>query len=193
MTDPALRPRRGAHRAPRSRLSTLAPLIGVLVILAVAVSLVRAVGGDDASARGSVTVDATPDTSATAPTPPTAVSEPEPTAPASTEPPPGAGPTSADAAAEAARSRFEVVVLNQTRREGLAASVAQTLRAAGWNVVSIGNFGGGVPATTVYFPAGGEAAAAEIATALTGAPRVLPVFPAIDAERLTVILTDSFP
>jgi hypothetical protein len=86
-----------------------------------------------------------------------------------------------------------VIVLNQTRRAGLAASVADTLRADGWKIASTGNFGGTVPATTVYFPAGAEAAATEIAALLPVDPRVRPVFPAIDAERLTVVITDNFP
>jgi hypothetical protein len=86
-----------------------------------------------------------------------------------------------------------VVVLNQTRRPGLAATVAEALRADGWNVASTGNFGGTVPETTVYFPAGGEPAATELAARLPVTPRVRPVFPAIDAERLTVIITDNYP
>jgi hypothetical protein len=51
-----------------------------------------------------------------------------------------------------------VVVLNATNRTGLAAEVAKRLRAKGWTVVSVGNWRGGVPTTTVY--ATGRAAAA---------------------------------
>ncbi len=44
-----------------------------------------------------------------------------------------------------------VVVLNGTSRPGLAAKVAAKLRAEGWKVTSVGNWGkGAVAATTIY-------------------------------------------
>ncbi len=190
MTDPDLRPRRGAHRAPRRSVDKVPALIGALVILAVAVGLVWTLGRDDDSptaTRGAAPTVPPPSVAtptAEASTPP---APPTPTAP--TDTPPAAG-TGGDAAA---RDRFEVVVLNQTQRAGLAATVAETLRGDGWDVASIGNFSGTVQETTVYFPAGGEAAATELAGRLPVPAQVRPVFPALDAERLTVILTDNFP
>ena len=188
MTDPDLRPRRGAHRAPRRPLASLAPIVGALVILAVVVALGWNLRSDD-PATTTAGAAATPSPSGT------------PSAVAPSAPPPSAAPTTptdtaspgADGAVGPAREQFEVVVLNQTRRAGLARSVAETLSADGWTVASTGNFGGTVPETTVYFPVGGEAAATELAGRLPVPPRVLPVFPAIDAERLTVILTDNMP
>lgn len=186
MTDPTLRPRRGAHRAPRRPLARLAPWIGALVVLAVVIGLAWTLGRDD----DPVTTDeGGPATTATPPVPSVAPSSAPPPSPIPTPPPPTAG-TGTEAPA---RDRFEVVVLNQTRRAGLAATVAEALRADGWNVASTGNFGGMVPETTVYFPAGGEPAATELAARLPVTPRVRPVFPAIDAERLTVIITDNYP
>lgn len=178
MTEPGLRPRRGAHRAPRSPVATFGPLIGVLVILAVIVGLVGTFSRDNDPATA--TAGSPPVTD------PAAAPAPDPSVPAPI-------PSTAAPAPEPARARFEVVVLNQTGRDGLAASVAETLRAGGWKVASTGNFAGTAPATTVYFPVGGEEAAAEIAASLPVAPRVLPVFLNIDAERLTVILTDNYP
>ena len=181
MTEPALRPRRGAHRAPRSRLSAFAPLIVLIAGLLVVIWVVSAVGGDEEAATTTAPASAVPTPSPT----------PAPPSPAlSAAPPPSAAPPAPE---QPARERFEVVVLNQTQRAGLAASVAETVRADGWVVASTGNFGGTVPATTVYFPSGGEAAATEIARLLPVDPRVLPIFPAVDSERITVIVTDNFP
>ena len=171
-------------------MARVAPVVGALVVLAVVIGLVWILGKDD----GPVTANpADPTASA----PPLSVASPSaqpsvpstPTPTVSTDTPPTAG----SGAEVAARDRFEVVVLNQTRRAGLAATVAEILRGDGWDVASIGNFGGTVPETTVYFPAGGEPAATELAARLQVTARVLPVFPAIDAERLTVIVTDNYP
>ena len=192
MTDPDLRPRRGAHRAPRRPLATLAPLVGALVILAVVVALGWNLRSDDDPATTTAEGAATPGPSG----PPSAVespSPPPPTTPTAPTAPTDTASPGADGAVGPAREQFEVVVLNQTRRAGFARSVAETLRADGWNVAATGNFGGTVPETTVYFPVAGEAAAAELAGRLPVPPRVLPVFPAIDGERLTVILTDNMP
>jgi len=154
---------------------TVAPLVGLLVLVLVVVGVVWAIGRDKEAAT-------TNNPSPTSPAPPAS----EPPAPTQSASP--AAPTPE----QPARERFEVIVLNQTQRAGLAASVAETLRSDGWVIASTGDFGGAVPATTVYFPPGGEAAASEIAGSLPVDPRVLPVFPAIDAERITVILTGNF-
>ena len=91
------------------------------------------------------------------------------------------------------RSSYEVVVLNQTTRGGLAGSVANELRGAGWDVPAVGNFRGTVPATTVYYPAGGEKAALAVARDLPTEPRTGPRFGNLSTTRLTVVVTDSYP
>ncbi len=91
------------------------------------------------------------------------------------------------------RSSFEVVVLNQTARGGLAGSVAEELRGAGWDVPAVGNFRGTVPATTVYYPAGGERAALAVARDLSAEPRTGPRFGNLSTTRLTVVVTDTYP
>jgi hypothetical protein len=87
----------------------------------------------------------------------------------------------------------EVVVLNQTSRGGLAGSVADVLRGKGWTVPAVGNFRGVVPATTVYYPVGEEAAAQAAAETLPTDPRIRPRFGNLSTSRLTVVVTDSYP
>ena len=52
-----------------------------------------------------------------------------------------------------------MVVFNQTSVTGLAARFAARLEVAGWDVVGVDNWIGTVPATTVYYQPGDEAAA----------------------------------
>jgi hypothetical protein len=85
------------------------------------------------------------------------------------------------------------VVLNQTARAGLASRVADRLRGQGWTVAGTGNFRGSVPATTVYYPPGAEAAAQALAQTLPTGPRVRPRFGNLSTTRLTVVVTDDYP
>ena len=64
---------------------------------------------------------------------------------------------------------------------------------AGWDVPAVGNFRGTVPATTVYYPAGGETAALAVARDLRATPRTLPRFGNLSTTRFTVVVTDSYP
>ncbi len=89
--------------------------------------------------------------------------------------------------------RPDVVVLNATRRTGLAARVARRLRARGWNVVVTANFRGAVPATTVYYPAGGAASARVVSGVLPASARVRPRFGNLSTARLTVVLGNDYP
>jgi hypothetical protein len=87
-----------------------------------------------------------------------------------------------------AAARPAVVVLNQTTTVGLAAKVATRLRGAGWVVPAIGNYRGTVPGTTVFYPAGGQPAAASLAKVL-GVTRTAPAPAGMSTSRLTVVLT----
>lgn len=93
----------------------------------------------------------------------------------------------------AAERDLEVVVLNQTTRSGLAGTVAGVLRGKGWAVPAVGNFHGTVPATTVYYPPGAEAAAQTAAEDLPTAPRIRPRFGNLSTSRLTVVVADGYP
>ena len=127
------------------------------MVIGIVVALMRILGGGEDPGTASM--------GGAAASPP-ATPVPPPPAQPSVESAPAAPTAPADPRPTAevpARDRFEVVVLNQTRRAGLAGMVAETLRGDGWTVTSTGNFGGTVPETTVYFPAGGEDAATELA------------------------------
>ena len=65
--------------------------------------------------------------------------------------------------------------------------------AKGWTVPAVGNFRGVVPATTVYYPPGQEAAAQAAAESLPTTPRIRPRFGNLSTTRLTVVVTDTYP
>ena len=67
------------------------------------------------------------------------------------------------------------------------------LRGKGWAVPAVGNFHGTVPATTVYYPPGAEAAAQAAAEDLPTAPRIRPRFGNLSTSRLTVVVADGYP
>lgn len=89
--------------------------------------------------------------------------------------------------------QLSVVVLNQTRRTGLARAVAERLRARGWTVVQVANFRGNIGATTVYYPRGSGSQAAAIARDLPVPARTRPAFGNLSNQRLTVVITDNYP
>jgi hypothetical protein len=89
-------------------------------------------------------------------------------------------------------ARPSVVVLNQTGVTGLAARVADKLRAADWTVTGIGNWQGNVPSTTVYYPSGAEQSARALASAL-GQNRIRPRVSGMALDQLTVILAENDP
>jgi hypothetical protein len=86
-----------------------------------------------------------------------------------------------------------VTVLNGTRRTGLAAKVANELRAKGWTVVSIGNWrGSGVDTTTVFVVAR-EDAAATMRRDLKAADATEEPIGAMRTNRITVVIMDDYP
>jgi hypothetical protein len=86
-----------------------------------------------------------------------------------------------------------VVVLNATNRTGLAAAVAQRLRAKGWTVDSVGNWtGGGVRLTTV-FVTGNAAAAATMRRDVKPADGTLPTWSGMPKNRVVLVIGPDFP
>ena len=204
--DPAEpRVRRGAHRTRRSVLGSLMP--SVLAVAAVA-SLItalavwqgeqpdqpRANAAASTSSGSAATPSADAATTAATSTPAatTTASAPEMT-PATEVEGTKSESTPSSKAASVDRSAYEVVVLNQSNRSGLAASVGQDLRDQGWTVPAVGNFRGVVPSTTVYYPTGAETAALAVARDLRSEPRIRPRFGNLSTTRLTVVVTTSYP
>jgi LytR cell envelope-related transcriptional attenuator len=192
--NPDPRVRRGAHRTSRAASATLLP--SLLAILAVT-SLITALyvwRGEDAKPPSAAASSTTPEADPT--TPPASTASAATTAttePATTTTSPAATHQAKTDPAAALRASIAIVVLNQTARSGLAATVATRLRAKGWTVSGVGNFRGVVPATTVYYPVGKEAAANAAAKSLPTPARVLPRFGNLSGNRLTVIVTTNYP
>lgn len=82
-----------------------------------------------------------------------------------------------------------MAVLNNTTVTGLAASTADRVRSLGWQVSGTSNWRGNIPDTTVYYPAGMEAAAEVLARDL-GIGRLRPSVAPMKSDRLTVILAN---
>jgi hypothetical protein len=85
----------------------------------------------------------------------------------------------------------EVEVFNNTLRKGLAEEVAIKARAVGWRVAGADNWHGKVVTSTVYYPAGLQGAAAQLAKVL-GIGRLKDALPNMKQDRLTVILTVDY-
>jgi hypothetical protein len=81
-----------------------------------------------------------------------------------------------------------VEVYNNTTITGLAASTAAQLQDGGWQVVGVDNWRGDIPSSTVYYPAGMEGEADQLADTL-GFDRVRGAVAPMKFDRLTVILT----
>jgi hypothetical protein len=207
MSDPHLPERRGAHRGRRELLRAVLPsLIAVSAVVALVAGLIAWRGqpaGEDAVNTASSTAPATTPAKAAAKSPrPTAKASatakatgeqtPEPEISPSYEPSPEDTPTSDDATLPPSRRGTQVVVLNATRRSGLASRVADRLRADGWTIATVGNFRGSVPGTTVYYPDGDSEVAGLLAEDLPGATRVKPRFANLSRNRLTVVITDNY-
>src|SRR5512139_2303386 len=199
MSHPAPRVRRGAHRTRRNLAAAVVPSLLAVASVAALVTALYVWRGQDPSVTGAAAAErataAAPTATASA-TPPRASSAPATSAASSPRSTASrsAAPSSPPAVSSPAPvGHLEVVVLNQTRRKGLAHEVAQLLRARGWTVVKEGNFRGQVPATTVYYPLGGEAEARAAASALPTTPRVRERFGNLAKNRLTVVVTDDYP
>ena len=199
--------RYGAHRTGHSVVAALLPsLLAVAAVAALITALAvwqaeepsrtepAAAGARTGGDAGSSAVESTsPDESAS---PAESASPDESASPAeSASPEPGTAESAspAESASGAAAFDIEVVVLNQSSRPGLAAAVAEELRAAGWAVPFVGNFTGVVPATTVYYLDGTRKAARAVAGDLSAKPRLRPRFGNLSTTRLTVVVTDSYP
>ncbi len=111
-----------------------------------------------------------------------------PTTPAPTKSTPSAKPTKAPTKAPGVDRNIPVAVLNNTTTKGLARNVAAKVAAAGWQVSGTGNWRGLIPETTVYYPAGFEAQAGQLAKDLDFG-RIRPAVSPMHSDRLTLILS----
>jgi cytoskeletal protein RodZ len=124
------------------------------------------------------------------------VTTPPPTVEPSTEPSgePTSAPTSVPPSVPAsipASERPAVEIYNNTPRKGLAADVAIRARQAGWIVTGKDNWHGKIVSSTVYFPAGMQAEADQLAKDI-GVGRTKDALPNMKKDRLSVILTTDY-
>lgn len=115
-----------------------------------------------------------------------------PVAPPAPAPAQVAAPSAAAPPPPAAPPVLPVTVLNNSRRDGLAALGAARFRAGGWPVAATGNFRGKIPVTTVYYEPGQAASARSFAERFDGIVRVRPRFATLPARGLVVVLTREY-
>ena len=130
-----------------------------------------------------------------------------PTTPAPTTTPTGAPSTSAPSTSPTSRLpessspsqpteapapvRVPLTVLNNSTVRGLGERAAGEARAKGWTVVSVGNFAGVIPVTTVYYTPGDpaqRAAAEQLKIDLPKIQRVMPRYEGLPPTPTGVVL-----
>jgi cytoskeletal protein RodZ len=189
MTEPAPPGRPSSHRASsgaRRALGRLAaPLVAVAVVVIVIVLLIWINGrSGDSSSSAVVTpppVSAAPPVTSPSISPsahqrPTRTPSPRQHTPAphrSTHH--TARPTPSTAAASPAAPAFvPVEILNNSRIKGLAHHVAAEVESRGWTISAVGNLRGRVAETTLFYPAGGFAAAQHLESEFGSIERLEP-------------------
>ena len=90
-------------------------------------------------------------------------------------------------------TKIPVTVLNNSRRQGLAARAAGQLSSGGWPIRSVGNFTGRIAESTAYYAPGEEAAARALAHQFSAIQRVLPRFRGLPGSGLTLVVTRYWP
>lgn len=89
----------------------------------------------------------------------------------------------------ASTARAPVSVLNNSRRTGLAATVAAQLEAKHWTVSSVGNQQTVIPETTLYYPPGDHAAAVHLSHDF---PSIQRIASRAGGRGMTLVLTASW-
>lgn len=193
-TDPAraLPSRTGAHRPRRGAWRDLVPTVAVLLAVVLiglgawaltrsTASTITPSGSDDGGSAPQATVP-------TAPTTPAKGGSPSPTS--SRGPSSPASPSSSPAST--VDHSIRVTVLNATRTSGLAASVAATLRSAGWTVPTTDNYRKSQPPTTVFYArADQDATARAVADDIGGDPKVQQSSE-FGSDRITVVIGSDY-
>ena len=188
-------PRPSSHRAasPASLLirKAMPPLTAVTAVVAVVVVLLVLNSRPSASGPGPGAVAEQPaSTSSTPPAAsPTASGSPTPAQSSTPAAPPVSQPPATQPPASTQAAQLPVTVLNNSRRQHLAAHVAAELAAKGWPIRKTGNFTGRIRTTTVYYAPGQRAAAERLARQFGQIRRVEPRFRGLPGTGLTLVVT----
>lgn len=201
------------NRTKDDRGQVLSSLVAVLAVVAIVGGLLVLFGtrgnnsvADESKPTDKTTPKTTPKPTGGAPTsaPMSApVQTPSAKPPTSTPVVPSTAPTSAPTsvptlapttppASIPVSERPAVEVYNNTARKGLAEDVAIRARKSGWIVTGKDNWHGKIVTSTVYFPAGMQAEAAQLAKDI-GINRTKDALPNMKKDRLSVILTTDYP
>lgn len=186
-----------AHAAPtppggqrRNRIvGALLVLLGVAVLVVAVISLGHPHGRRSADATRTVTQSAS--------------STPASTTPASTNPTTSASTTKSTSSSSPstkssapAKTRASVYILNNTNRQGLAATVAGELRAKGWTVLATENYSNGIISSAAYYDPSrsvNRVAAEELQKEFPGIKRVVERFAQLPDAPIVLILNDDYP
>ena len=174
-----------------------ARLIGALVALVGVVLLVVgvvALGGGDSGSSGaapapSPSVATSPATPSRASGSPSVSRSGTTTAPHTTVAPPPR--PSSTPSRQTTGARAPLTVLNNSTIRGLADRAAGEVQNRGWQVAQVGNFGGRLAATTVYYTPGdgaGQAAANELAREFPQIDQVLPRYAGLPPTPAGIVL-----
>jgi hypothetical protein len=112
-----------------------------------------------------------------------------PLAPAATEAQPSQSASALPVETVAPPARFPVSVFNASTKVGYAKQIGDSIKTESWVVQEVGNWeGAAVSQNTVFYPAGQEAAAAELAKSKYVNGVVAPATVAYDQTALTLVL-----
>jgi len=193
--EPDLPPRPTSHRKTHPATDLLRrvgpPLVAVCSVSLVILLLLVLNSKPSASgpAPGAVAEPPSVPTSPVLTTPPIPTTSPSAPSSAGTHsvaPPPVSQPP---ATQQPVAAHPPVTVLNNSRRQGLAADVAAQVREAGWRVRQTGNFTGRIAVSTLYYAAGQRAAAEQLAASMHQIRRVEARFKGLPGTGLTLVVT----
>jgi hypothetical protein len=168
----------------------LVALVGVVLLVVGVVAL----GGGDSGSSGAAPAPSPSVATSPAPSRPTGSpsgsrsSGPQPTTGSRTT---AAPPSRTTAAPPATAARAPLTVLNNSTINGLADRAAGEVQNRGWQVAQVGNFGGRLPTTTVYYTPGdaaGQAAATELAREFPQIDQVLPRYAGLPPTPAGIVL-----
>ena len=174
-----------------ARLLGVACAVAGVVLLAV--GLVALNRGDEGRPPGAAPTSSAPPSAAASPT----TTEPGSSAPATTTTAPRTTPprttprTTRPPAPRPAPARAPLTVLNNSTVTGLGERVAASVRQRGWQVAAVGNFGGRLPQTTVYYTPGDaaqERAARQLAADFPQVRRIYPRYAGLPPTPSGIVL-----
>ncbi|MGI8881916.1 MAG: LytR C-terminal domain-containing protein [Jatrophihabitans sp.] len=186
-----------AHAAPtppggqrRNRVvGTLLVLLGVAVLVVAVISLGHPHGRRSTDATRTVTQSASSTPVSSTPVSSTPKSSP------STKKSTSSSSQSTKSSAPA-KARASVYILNNTNRQGLAATVAAALKAQGWTVLATENYSNDIVSSTAYYDpsrSANRAAAEELQKEFPGIKRVVERFAQLPDAPIVLILNDDYP